>query len=405
MNHHIAVIGGGASGLTAAIFAAAKANVVVYERLPRVGKKLLATGNGRCNLSNASEALSEHLHGDRGFIGAVLASFGRERTLAFFDEIGVPTRQGDEGKLYPYSLQASAVLDALRFEAAARGAEFRVDTEITSIRAKGQNFLLNEKLYAERVIIAAGGAASPALGGGNAGHMLLRALGHRLTPLYPSIVQLKTDAAQTRSLEGIKLEGRLTLLGVKGTIARAEGELLFTSYGLSGPPALQISREASVRLGKEELRVSIDFLQLLEEDKLAELLAERAGRHKERAIEALFLGLLPARAGLLLCKAADLPLKAPQSALTRADAVRLAALTKAFTVAVTGTRGFADAQATVGGAELGQFDAKTLESRVVRGLYACGEVLDVDGDCGGYNLQWAWSSGAVAGMSAAEGRE
>ncbi len=398
----IAVIGGGASGLAAAIGASRSgAGVTIFEKLPRVGKKLLATGNGRCNLSNARvDPERNYRSGDLRLVKAVFEAFSPSDTLAFFDGLGIPVREGEDGRLYPYSLQAASVLDVLRFETARLGAKTVCGGEVTRIERSGEGFSVSGA-YFGRVVVAAGGIAAPSLGGGRSGYELLRSFGHKITPLAPSIVQLKTDTSLTKALKGIKIDGALSLAHRDEIVSRQSGEILFTEYGLSGPPAMQLS----TRLAGKPISgfgVLIDFLPELAQDELAAMLDRRRLRHPERALEDIFVGLLPRRVGQTLLRSAGKTFEHTCGSLSPEDASRLAALAKHFHLNLTGTLGFQDAQVTSGGADLSGF-SHTLESQYMPGLHACGEVLDVDGDCGGYNLQWAWSSGMVAGRCAAGG--
>lgn len=403
----VAVIGGGASGLAAAIAAArAGASVTIYEKGPRVGKKLLATGNGRCNISNRFCTAGRY-HGENpSFILPAMERFDLKSTEQFFGEMGLMFTELEEGKLYPRSLQASAVLDILRMEAGQLNVCTACDCEITEICPKTQGFTLWSKetsFAADSVIIAAGGEASPQLGGTDSGYRLLHQLGHSITERIPSIVQLKTDVTTTKPLSGMKIDGAVRLFDGKKEVQSQFGEILFTDYGVSGPPIMQISGAASRLLyqGKKAV-LSLDLVPELEPKKLYFLLKSRAYAHPERTLEEFFVGMLPKRLGQCAMKAVALgPLSQKASELADRDLQELSSQLKDWRLTVTDTNGFRNAQVTAGGASVEEFDPQTLESKMVPGLFACGEVLDVDGDCGGFNLQWAWSSGRLAGISAA----
>ncbi|MCI8359835.1 MAG: aminoacetone oxidase family FAD-binding enzyme [Clostridiales bacterium] len=414
--YDILVIGGGASGLAAAIAAGRgiagrrpPASILILERLDRVGKKLLVTGNGRCNITNRDVSPAK-FHTVRPEIAeAVLRTLSPRQTAAFFAELGVLFRFDETGRAYPYSLQASSVLDALRAGAAEAGALTRCGCRVTSIRPRGGGFLVEAeeragpgRYAARRVILAAGGSAAPKLGSDGGGCRLLEALGHIVLPETPAIVQLKTDSTYTRPLKGIKVEGSATLY-IDGKKERAEaGEILFTDYGLSGPPILQISR-AAVRAGKgRRAEVSVDCMPDYPFHRVCALLSNRAARRPACPLEDYFTGLLHKRVGQTLFKACGLSLRDPAGGLTQVQWKAVASKVKDFRFRVTGHTGWANAQTTAGGLDLAGFSPSGLESRKVKGLYACGEALDVDGDCGGYNLQWAWASGLLAGRSAAD---
>ncbi len=402
----LAVIGGGAAGLAAAVTAARLgAQVTVYERGARVGRKLLATGNGRCNLTNR-QAAPKYYHGQEpDFVQPALARFPVAETIAFFDSLGVMVVEEDGGKCYPRSLQAAAVLDALRLECERLGVEMVCDCEITRLQPLKGGFNLYSAtgvFYAQKVIVAAGGAASAPLGGCEAGYQLLAALGHRRTGLHPAIVQLKCDAKATKALNGIKIQAMVTLREDEKRLGQESGEVLFTDYGLSGPPILQLSSLATRHLGgKKQLTVGLDVFSDMTEAALGELLSQRAAARPEMLLENFTVGMLNKRLGQITLKECGIaPLSRQAGSLTQAEIARYAALLKDWRLVVRDTNGLRQAQVTAGGVETSGFDSCTMASRLVSGLYACGEVLDIDGDCGGYNLQWAWSSGRLAAESA-----
>lgn len=270
-----------------------------------------------------------------------------------------------------------------------------------------QNFTLwsgEKSFFANAVVLAAGGEAAPQLGGTDSGYRLLQKLGHSITPRIPSIVQLRTDVTTIKPLSGMKINGTVRLFSGKKEISSQFGEILFTDYGVSGPPVMQISSIASRLLFEGRNAVlSLDLVPELEQRKLYFLLKSRAYAHPERTLEDFFVGMLPKRLGQCAMKAVALtPLSKQASQLADEDLQALAVQLKDWRLLVKDTNGFRNAQVTAGGASVAEFEPQTLESKRIPGLFACGEVLDVDGDCGGFNLQWAWSSGRLAGASAAE---
>ncbi len=399
MNFDIAIVGGGASGLFASLSAKAQAptlSVALIEKLPRVGKKLLATGNGRCNLTNQNAAALENYHGSSPFISSVLSSFGLDETLEFFHRLGIVTCQ-ENGKLYPMSLQAGSVVDALRFEAERLAVQTLCDTEITAICPNGTTFELktgSSRFTASAVIIATGGRASPSLGSRGEGYGLLGDLGHRITPVYPALTQLKTEPQDVKGLAGIKLDAVLTL----SDGSAYHNEILFADYGLSGPTALSASRRVA-ELGGDSS--ALDLLPLMPHNVLVDELHFRVTAHPERSMEDFFIGLLHKRLGLAVLRKTSLTPTHKAGQLSAIEVETLASICKRYSVAITGTKGFEEAQVTCGGAVTSQFSSETLMSKKIPNLFCCGELLDVDGDCGGFNLQWAWSSGFVAGRHAA----
>lgn len=404
----VAIIGGGASGLAAAIAAArVGAAVTIYERGARVGRKLLATGNGRCNLTNR-QASAAHYHGAAPeFVEPALMRYPVEDTLDFFDSLGVMAVEEEAGKLYPRSLQASAVLDVLRLECERLAVEVLCDCEVTAIHPLRQGgFTLQYQGgsgYAQSVIVAAGGAASASLGGCDWGYRLLEALGHQRTAIQPAIVQLKCDTQLTKGLNGVKVDAFVTLYHQGQSVAKQTGEVLFTEYGLSGPPILWLSTVAARLLsGKGTVTVGLDVAPDVTEAELVALLTQRAEARPDWALEYFTVGMFHKRLGQIAMKAAGIaPLSRAAGTLSQPELAALAAQLKDWRIMVRDTNGLKQAQVTAGGIETAGFDADTMASRLVPGLYACGEVLDIDGECGGYNLQWAWSSGRLAGEMAA----
>ncbi len=400
----ILVVGGGAAGMAAAIEAAAdgRHEVVVIERQSRVGRKLLATGNGRCNLSNL-HADPARYHGEApDFCRPALARFGVDETLRFFRSLGLVTAAEPSGRVYPYSDQAGSVVDVLRFALARPNVRLLTGCEVTRVWQRGGGFLLKttaDDLEGDRLIVAAGGAAGEALGGSRRGYALLRSLGHHCTALFPALVQIMTAEPAVRALKGVRAQAALRLLDGDAVIAETAGEVQFTETGVSGPAVFELSRAVST--GRPGLRLLLDLTPRLAPDELLSLLEARRAALPALTASDLLTGVVHNRLGRVLVKAAGLAAETP---LSRLDGPALGAVVsqvKSFSLTCTGTRGFDSAQVTAGGVRTSEFDPETMESRLVPGLYACGEVLDIDGDCGGFNLQWAWSSGRLAGQSAA----
>ena len=397
---NVCVIGGGASGLMAALTAAEDDNnrVLLLERQLRVGRKLLATGNGRCNLTNLGADV-RHYHGeDPDFVRPALRQLPPTETLALFRSFGLLTVTEDSGRVYPLTDSAASVLDVLRFQLVQRGVELRCASPVRELSREKGGFTLrceNESFRADKVIVACGGIAGGKLGGGKDGYKLLAALGHERTKLFPALVQLVTDPEYPRALKGVRADAALRLLRGSDCLAQLRGEVQFTERGVSGPAAFELSRAVST--GGEGLVLEADFLCDYTETQIVALLSERRRSLPDLEASELLTGLVQNRLGKMLLRYSGVDTKKTVGALNDRELRHAAAACKAFRLPLRGTEGFDGAQVTAGGLRTADFDPETMQSRLVPGLYVCGELLDIDGDCGGYNLQWAWASGRLAG--------
>jgi len=397
----IGIIGGGASGMAAALAAAEKEDtqVVLLERQARVGRKLLATGNGRCNLTNLHAAAGGYHGNAPEFARYAIEMFPPEKTLDWFRSLGLLTVAEDSGRVYPYSDQANSVADVLRFALEKPNIQVKLGFEVEKVKKTQSGFLVQsrgEGVECNRLIIACGGLAGTKLGGSMSGYKLLRSLGHGCTKLRPTLVQLKSGWRGAAALKGVRANCRAAVVHDGKVTAESEGQLQFTEYGLSGPVIFEISRD--VCQGGGDWLCRLDFLPEMDGKALISELEKR--RNTVLPVSELLTGILHNRLGRVLTQSAGLTLNGPASSLSDGELVQAARGVKCLEVSLTEPMGMDSAQVTAGGILTSQFDEKTMESRIVPGLYACGEVLDIDGDCGGYNLQWAWSSGRLAGLCA-----
>ena len=397
----IGIIGGGASGMAAALAAAENPNVEVLllERQARVGRKLQATGNGRCNLTNLHAAPGGY-HGDDGaFADHALSVYSVNKTLAWFADLGLYTVAEDSGRVYPYSDQANSVVDVLWFGLQKENIQLSTGAEVIRVKKKGNGFVITctEGNYeCDKLIVACGGLAGTKLGGSMSGYKLLRSFGHKCTKLRPTLVQLKSDWNGCVSLKGVRANCRAEITHDGKLHSQSTGELQFTEYGLSGPVIFEISRD--VCQSARQWSCKLDFLPDMDEDRLLGLLLSR--RDMPIITDDLLTGILHNRLGRVLTATAGIRMQLSCAELNEQDLYQVVRVVKGLEVNLTDTMGMDSAQVTAGGICTNEFDPMTMESRLVPGLYACGEVLDIDGDCGGYNLQWAWSSGRLAGSSA-----
>ena len=395
----IGIIGAGASGMAAALAAAENLDVqvVLFERQARVGRKLQATGNGRCNLSNI-HALEGHYHGeDAAFADTALNAFDPAATLAWFRELGLYTVTEDSGKVYPYSDQANSVVDVLRLALERPNITLKTGFEVQKIQKTAEGFTVSngdENIFCDKLIIACGGLAGTKLGGTMSGYKLLAKLGHRSTRLRPALVQIKTDWTGIAALKGVRANCHIEILKDGKLFSQSTGELQFTEQGISGPVVFEISRD--VCYGAGNWTCKLDFLPGWEE--LRSELERR--RNTNLPMDELLTGILHNRLGRVLTKVAGIKGKQFVKEISNLEIQEVCRAAKAFELKLTEPMGMDSAQVTAGGVYTDGFDPATMESKLVPGLYACGEVLDIDGDCGGYNLQWAWSSGRCAGLHA-----
>ena len=405
MKTEIAVIGGGASGMIAAITARKSGKeVVVLERKDRILKKVLITGNGRCNITNVNANISNYFGKNISSVENILNSFNPQDTMDFFNGLGIICNEENKGKVYPLSGQASSVVDALRFEAERLGVKIETEFYVRKIEKEGFKFKIyseeRKKIEAGRVIIAAGGQSYPELGSNGSGFELAKELGHSVTKLSPSIVQLKTEKNQVKGLQGIKTDVAVTAYGDNKKICTYDGELLFTDYGISGNVVFNISFVMPLY---KNVEFEIDFMEKFDYNELYEMLKERKRILSHLTMENYFNGMINKKLGQFLSKVSGIEkLSKPVKDLNDSEIRKLCTVLKKYRIKILDTTGFKNAQVTAGGVSLNEVNTETLESKIVKGLYFSGEVLDIYGECGGFNLQWAWASGYIAGKNAAK---
>ncbi|MBO4432014.1 MAG: aminoacetone oxidase family FAD-binding enzyme [Clostridia bacterium] len=401
MKYDVCIIGGGAAGLAAAVYIKqnnSNISVAVLERLNRVGKKLITTGNGRCNITNRDEALS-HYHGEQsGFAEYALSEYDNIRIAVFFKSLGVPFYCDEKGRFYPASLQASSIVDALRFSADTLGVDTFTECKVTDAKPQnGEYIIKTEKgdFCASSVIFATGLYSGGAkLGCDGAGLNILKKIGYKTVRTTPAIVQLRTENTVTRALKGIKIDAAATLLIGGKEAGKETGEVLFCDYGLSGPPILALAREVERQPG--EKTVCLDLMPDRTESEVADLLTFLKNALAYRNLDEYLSGALNKRVGQAIIKAANLKLSALVSTLNADDIKKIAGIIKCFSFKVLSTTGFDNSQVTAGGLDTSEFDFRTMMSKKHNNLYAVGEILDIDGDCGGYNLHFAFSSAFCA---------
>jgi predicted Rossmann fold flavoprotein len=404
----IAVVGGGAAGIVAAIAAADKgADVTIIEKNNRIGKKILATGNGRCNLTNINLSTANYHGKTPGFSSEVLANFDVQKTIDFFERLGVAHKVEEGGKVFPVSDQASSVLDVLRYELEKVGVRVLCESAVSDIKKEDQGFIITfqngEVFKADRVILAAGGKASPNLGSNGSGYTLARKLGHSIVEPFPALVQLKLASTYFKQIQGVKFDGDAEIIVNNKVLQKASGEILFTEYGASGPPVLSLSRKAGECLQERETAwLKLTLINTCSREQLERYLVRRFSQGPEKDLVFSFVGYINKRLIPVILKEAGIEdIKKPAGMVTACEQGQILDLLQDWRFQITGTASWPAAQVTAGGVAASEINGQTMESNIVSKLYFAGEVIDIDGDCGGYNLQWAWSSGFTSGESAA----
>ena len=405
-NFDIAIIGGGAAGLCAAVYAkqlAPSKKIIILEKLDRVGKKLITTGNGQCNILNNNIDVSRYHGKNVDFCRYALSTVTKQEIINFFEKIGVLITFEPSGKAYPMSYQAGSVVDCLRFAANDLGVDIRCSCPVTSLTQVSNGFEITAGqniINAHSVIIATGLlSGSDRVGSDGSGLKIMQNLGYKTVKTAPSIVQLKTDNTLTRKLKGIKVDARVYLLNGSKVLGEDFGEVLFTDYGLSGPAVMQLSRPAGQ--GVSPLTVRLDLTPNYSENQLIKILKARAASLKCRTCEEFLTGMLNKRVGQAILKQCGVELSSSVADIF-AELPDIAAKIKALDFTVTGTTGFVNSQVTAGGLDTSGFDCETMQSKKHKGLFAVGELLDIDGDCGGFNLTWCWASAMIAARCATQ---
>ena len=406
----IIVIGGGASGMMSAIQAAELgASVTLLEKMPRVGRKLSITGKGRCNLTNAADVseVVKNIPGNGKFLFSALKKFSPADTVNFFNKLGVATKIERGGRVFPASDDASEVIDALLRQLAIVGVDVRTNSPVTEIIAEGKKIrgvVVGRKfLTADAIILATGGASYPATGSTGDGFKFARRLGHNVTELLPALVPLETEEDFVRDLQGLSLRNvRVKLLADGRKVAEVFGEMLFTHFGVSGPIILTLSRQAARLLAEGRfVEVEINLKPALTPEQLDARILRDFDKFKRRTIKNSLGELLPSKLIPIILDQTYLPEDRRVDDIKQAERRRLVEVLRGLPLTITKTRPLAEAIVTSGGVSVKEIDPRTMQSKLVEGLFIVGEVADVDGFTGGFNLQAAWAMGYVAGTSAA----
>lgn len=404
----VIVVGGGAAGMTAAISAKRLgADVTLLERNPRVGKKILATGNGRCNFTNIYADITCYSGNNPKFAYSALANFTAEDTINFFEKLGIAHKVEELGKVFPMSDQASSLLDVFLYELEELGVNIVCDAAVEEITKIKEKFIIRlkngEEYEGDRVILAAGGKAMPSSGSDGNGYNLASKLGHTVSDVFPALVQMMLEGPFFKRINGIKFVGTAEVIHNNKSLAKDSGDILFTNYGVSGPPILQISRKAGELLNEgKEAYLKVTVMDMMSKEELKKLISKRFQTGAKKPVDFSLVGLINKRLiPVLLLEAGINDLKCPVAKLSAQEQERIIDILTDWRFKIRGTKGWQSAQVTAGGIDTGEINKNTMESKLVKGLFFAGEIIDIDGKCGGFNLQWAWSSGFIAGQNAA----
>lgn len=400
---NVIIVGGGASGLVAGIFAARGGHkVTILEHKDKIGKKILATGNGKCNYTNLVQLPECYRSNDPSFPMKVMPAFGVHETLDFFRQLGIYPKER-EGYVYPNSEQGACVVQVLAMELKQLKVTVCLEVHVEHIIKYKNSFKLTTNkgdFTGEQVILAAGGCASPNHGSDGSGYLLAKELGHKIIRPLPALVQLKSKENYFKTLAGVRTEAYIKLFVNDKLIAEEKGELLIANYGVSGIPIFQLSRFAAKALSERKVvELKIDFLPSLNWKDTFDLISERMRSNPKKTAEESLVGLFNNKLGFVMLKEAGIDPALDCEKIIKNNVTDLVNQIKEWKIPIYDTNSFEQAQVSAGGVDTTEITPSTMESKLVKGLYLTGELVDVDGTCGGYNLQWAWTTGAVAGMS------
>lgn len=391
MKNDVIIVGAGASGMVAAIVAAREGKkVLVIDRMAKAGKKIYATGNGKCNYTNINYDYDSYRGEDTSIVEPVLNIFSYEKTIDFFGELGILAKNKN-GYIYPYSEQASSIVEVLLMELENLGVKILLEENVQKIACieDGYKVTTDKNIHKSRkVILATGGMASSKLGSNGSGYELAKMLGHNIVTPNKALVQLKAKSKELRSLSGVRIQGNV-YMHIEGEETKTNyGELVFTDYGISGIPIMQLSRYASVALSKgKKVRIELDFYPDMDDKELLGMLKQRQSRCYYKDNYEMLIGMIHSKIAAYIDKKSNGRLEA------------MIRYMKKMSMDIVDTNSWDNAQVSAGGVDTTQINPRTMESTIKKGLYITGELMDIDGNCGGYNLQWAWSTGYIAGKS------
>ncbi len=399
-NEKLIIIGAGAAGLcTAIVSARAGQQVMLLEQNNKIGKKILVSGNGKCNIDNKYINTNRFHSQNPSFIEKVLTGYDFEVVEKFFTSIGLELIEGKEGKMFPMSLQASSVVELLEYEAKRVGVQIVCDCTVTSIERKNNTFTVETSQgtkTCEKLLLASGSPAAPQLGGSNSGYAFATKMGHTLIPRHPSLVQLCSEEAWVKSASGVKVAGLAQLYANGEYITEKKGDLLFTNYGISGLAILDLSREVSTRLANfDYCELNLDLMPEMSKEKITNLLLKRIKEGSDKPLTLWLQGVMNKKLIAIIVEQSKCKAKLEKE-LNRKEINKIVHTIKNLKLSINDTKGFKGAEVATGGINTTEVNPHTMESKIVPNLFFAGEILDVDGDRGGFNFHFAWVSGLRA---------
>lgn len=401
--YDVAIIGAGPAGIMAAIFASEKGKrVCLIDKNEIIGRKILATGNGRCNITNL-HITSDNYHGaNRKFVNSIISQFNQNKTISFFQNLGLVLKEENNGRIFPRNDQAKSVVEILASKLNDNNVELMLGQAVLDIRVQNSTFILNiggKQVESKKIIIATGGKAAHHLGSSGDGLYWAKKLGHNITPIYAALVPVETVESWPKQIQGLKITAKVQVATSDKKISEKTGDLLFTHFGVSGPAIMAQSGIIAPFLGKEEVKLKIDTAPDLDEIALEKILIRNLAGNGAKQVKNALVGLMPNNLIDIILKFANVDLKKKSAEISKVERQRILQSIKNLTLTIKELRPLKEAQVTSGGINADEIDSCSLESRIIENLYFAGEVVDVHGDSGGFNLQWAWSSGYVAGSN------
>lgn len=400
--YDVIIIGGGAAGTMAAIWASKKRSVLLLEKNNKIGKKILATGNGRCNLTNLYTS-ANYFHGSNfDFITQVLKRFDQNKTIDYFKKLEIEIKEEDSGRIFPKSDQAQSIVSALQNELMKSNVDIIYNSIVNKIKYTNLwNIFTNKNIQytSDKLIIATGGKSSEQFGSSGDGYSWAQIIGHHIIPTYPALVSLETKEKWVKNIQGIKLKCNVKIKQNNKIISQKDGDIIFTHFGISGPAIMTQSRFVAPIINNDNVFVDLDLFSDKNIQQLDELLKNIIGKNGAKSIKNCLAYILPLRLAIEILKVLNIRDTKKSAEISRVDRQKIVFLLKKLVIGIKKLRPFNESQVTRGGIDTKEIDPKTMQSKIIPSLYFAGEIVDVDGDTGGFNLQWAWSSGYVAGIS------